>query len=253
MTVYWKHRKSANWQPQLTIWNTESYGNPGDFTALQNAINEAQEYIASHASSYTGAIVALYQDEVNIAQDLANEGKVNQNAIDRQLENLASARTALEATEGFDFDVTGITTGYDTERGFRHPGALHTDADFERIRKQLKAGNEKSRSSLQCIGQRRILTVYGCYKSRTDHHTRRGVGENYINAAQGASIAYQNALRWKIDGSEEHAIHAVDVPDEMGTRHQRHRRRLQLCTGCRTIRICLCQRRRTRARLRRMV
>ena len=120
-----------------------TYGNPGDFTALQNAINEAQEYIASHASSYTGAIVALYQDEVNIAQDLANEGKVNQNAIDRQLENLASARTALEATEGFDFDVTGITTGYDTERGFRHPGALHTDADFERIRKQLKAGNEK--------------------------------------------------------------------------------------------------------------
>ena len=38
-----------------------------------------------------------------------------------------------------------------------------------------------------------------------------GVGENYINAAQGASIAYQNALRWKIDGSEEHAKHAVDV------------------------------------------
>lgn len=121
-----------------------TYGNPGDFTALQNAINEAQEYITSHTSSYTGAIVALYQDEVNIAQDLVNEGKVNQNAIDRQLENLASARTALEAAAGFDFDVTGITTGYDTERGFRHPGALHTDADFERIRKQLKAGNEKS-------------------------------------------------------------------------------------------------------------
>lgn len=127
----------------LIVCADYTYGNPGDFTALQNAINEAQEYIASHASSYTGTIVALYQDEVNIAQDLANEGKVNQNAIDRQLENLASARTALEATEGFDFDVTGITTGYDTERGFRHPGALHTDADFERIRKQLKAGNEK--------------------------------------------------------------------------------------------------------------
>ena len=83
----------------LIVCADYTYGNPGDFTALQNAINEAQEYIASHASSYTGAIVALYQDEVNIAQDLANEGKVNQNAIDRQLENLASARTALEATE----------------------------------------------------------------------------------------------------------------------------------------------------------
>ena len=55
----------------LIVCADYTYGNPGDFTALQNAINEAQEYIASHASSYTGAIVALYQDEVNIAQDLA--------------------------------------------------------------------------------------------------------------------------------------------------------------------------------------
>ena len=62
----------------LIVCADYTYGNPGDFTALQNAINEAQEYIASHASSYTGTIVALYQDEVNIAQDLANEGKVNQ-------------------------------------------------------------------------------------------------------------------------------------------------------------------------------
>ena len=54
----------------LIICADYTYGNPGDFTALQNAINEAQEYIASHASSYTDAIVALYQDEVNIAQDL---------------------------------------------------------------------------------------------------------------------------------------------------------------------------------------
>ena len=188
-----------------------TYGNPGDFTALQNAINEAQEYIASHASSYTGAIVALYQDEVNIAQDLVNEGKVNQNAIDRQLENLASARTALEATEGFDFDVTGITTGYDTERGFRHPGALHTDADFERIREQLKAGNEK------VVAAYNVLVNAGFSQSTAATNPvptiirGGGVGENYINAAQGASIAYQNALRWKIDGSEEHAKHAVDV------------------------------------------
>ena len=195
----------------LIVCADYTYGNPGDFTALQNAINEAQEYIASHASSYTGAIVALYQDEVNIAQDLANEGKVNQNAIDRQLENLASARTALEATEGFDFDVTGITTGYDTERGFRHPGALHTDADFERIRKQLKAGNEK------VVAAYNVLVNAGFSQSTAATNPvptiirGGGVGENYINAAQGASIAYQNALRWKIDGSEEHAKHAVDV------------------------------------------
>lgn len=41
----------------------------------------------------------------------------------------------------------------------------------------------------------------------------RGVAgdENYINAARGATIAYQNALRWKIEGNEKCAKHAVDV------------------------------------------
>ena len=59
------------------------------------------------------------------------------------------------------------------KRGFRHPGALHTDADLN-VSGNSSKPEMKSRSSLQCIGQRRILTVYGSYKSRTDHHTRRG-------------------------------------------------------------------------------
>ena len=36
-------------------------------------------------------------------------------------------------------------------------------------------------------------------------------GENYINAARGASIAFQNALRWKIEGNQDCAKHAVEV------------------------------------------
>ena len=130
MTVYWKHRKSANWQPQLTIWNTNI------LTAIRATSRHCKmpsmkpRNISLHTPLLTQRNRCTLPRRSNIAQDLVNEGKVNQNAIDRQLENLASARTALEATAGFDFDVTGITTGYDTERGFRHPGALHTDADL---------------------------------------------------------------------------------------------------------------------------
>lgn len=36
------------------------------------------------------------------------------------------------------------------------------------------------------------------------------VGENYINAARGASIAYQQALRWKIENDDEYAAKAVE-------------------------------------------
>ncbi len=183
---------------------------PGDFTALRKAINEAEEHVAAHASSYTGAAVALYRDEINIARDIADEGKADRTAVNRQLGNLASARAALEATEGFAFDTAGITAGYDTERGFRHPGALHTEADFERVREQLKAGNEKVVAAHDIL----VHAPYAQASAATypvPTIIRGGSGENYLNAARGASIAYQNALRWKIDGTEEHAAHAVDV------------------------------------------
>ncbi len=188
-----------------------AYGNPGDFTALQDAIDEAKEYIASRAFSYTEASIALYQDEVNVAQDLVNEGKAGRNDIARQIGILASARAALEATKGESFDTTGITAGYDTERGFRHPGALHTDADFERVREQLKAGNEKVRAAYDVLARAEFSQSTAPTNPVPTIVRGGGTGENYIHAAQGASIAYQNALRWKIDGSEEHARHAVDV------------------------------------------
>ena len=100
---------------------------------------------------------------------------------------------------------------YDTDRGFRHPGGLHTEADFVRIRQQLSEGNEK------------VVAAYNKLKSAAYAQSSAatypvetivrggGVGENYINAARGATIAYQNALRWKIDGSEANARHAVNV------------------------------------------
>ena len=100
---------------------------------------------------------------------------------------------------------------YNTDRGFRHPGGLHTEADFVRIRQQLSEGNEK------------VITAYNKLKNAAYAQSSAatypvetivrggGVGENYINAARGATIAYQNALRWKIDGSEAHARHAVNV------------------------------------------
>ena len=103
------------------------------------------------------------------------------------------------------------TEAYDTDRGFRHPGGLHSESDFIRIRQQLAEGNE------------RVIAAYEVLKNATYAQASAatypvetivrggGNGENYMNAARGATIAYQNALRWKIDGSEAHARHAVAV------------------------------------------
>ncbi|WP_340113140.1 LamG-like jellyroll fold domain-containing protein [Maribellus mangrovi] len=94
---------------------------------------------------------------------------------------------------------------------FVHPGMLHTNEDFERIKNQLAAGepavvagyenlkaNEWSQSN---IGTWPVETI------------KRGIAgdENYINAARGAHAAYLNALRWKISGNVAHANRAVYI------------------------------------------
>ena len=187
------------------------YGETGDFTALQAAVNEARTFVAENASSYPSAAIEIYQDEINMAQDLINEGKVNQSMIDEQEEALKNARQVLETSAGFIFDNEGIIEGYDTERGFRHPGGLHTKEDFDRIRQQLKDKNTKVVSAYNTL----INAEYSqsnCATFPVETIIRGGSsGQNYINAARGATIAYQNALRWQIDGSKEHAHHAVDV------------------------------------------
>ena len=186
------------------------YGETGDFTGLQAAIRDAQTFVAENASSYPAAAIAIFQDEINMAQTLVNEGRVNQATIDKQKEALDAAKATLLAVEGFQIDDQGITEGYDTARGFRHPGALHTDEDFERIRKQLANGNSKVREAYNVL----VNAAYAqsnCGTAPVETILRGGSVQNYINAARGATIAYQNALRWKIDGSAEHARHAVEV------------------------------------------
>ena len=97
------------------------------------------------------------------------------------------------------------------DRGFIHPGGLHTQADFDRVKQQLAEGNTK------------VTQAYNVLKSAAYAQSSAGTnpvetivrgggnGENYLHAARGAAIAYQNALRWKIEGNKACANHAVDV------------------------------------------
>ncbi len=96
-------------------------------------------------------------------------------------------------------------------QGFVHPGLLHTEEDFERIREQLDDGHPA------------VVQAYENLKanewSQSDVATwpvetiKRGIAgdENYMNAARGAAAAYQNALRWKISGEQAHADRAVFI------------------------------------------
>lgn len=107
--------------------------------------------------------------------------------------------------------ASAVAQEYNHEnRGFIHPGGLHTQADFDRIKQQLADGNEKVTAAYKVLKE----AAYSSASAATypsEIIVRGGSGENYINAARGATIAYQNALRWKIDGTKANADHAVKV------------------------------------------
>lgn len=97
-----------------------------------------------------------------------------------------------------------------TDCGFRHPGALHTDADFSRIGRQLAQGD----SAVTAAWKKLLASPYSQASTQTypvETVVRGGSGENYINAARGAAMAYQNALRWRIAHTKPNADAAVRI------------------------------------------
>ena len=97
------------------------------------------------------------------------------------------------------------------DRGFVHPGGLHTQADFDRVKAQIAAGNVKVKQAYQKLTSA-AYSQSGVQTYPVETIVRGGgSGENYINAARGATMAYQNALRWKIGGTEANAKAAVRI------------------------------------------
>lgn len=189
------------------------YGVAGDFTRLRTAVESAETYLqtAQQSGKYPQAALTDYEDVVAYSRYLLDQGMVSQTFIDQQVQALTSAKTVLTSTSGFVFNYEKQGETYNPERGFRHPGGLYTKSDFERVKKQIAEKNSK------------VLQAYNVLKTAAYAQSTAGtspvetivrgggVGENYLNAARGATIAFQNGLRWQLEGNTACAKHAVDV------------------------------------------
>ena len=102
------------------------------------------------------------------------------------------------------------TSTIDSERGFIHPGGLHTQADFDRVKAQIAAKNTTTMKAWSKLKNAEYAQS-NVQTSPVETIVRGGSGENYINAARGAAMAYQNALRWKIAGTTANARAAVRI------------------------------------------
>ena len=111
----------------------------------------------------------------------------------------------------FTFSFALFISAQTTDRGFIHPGGLHTQADFDRVKAQIAADNTKVKQAYAKLkaaayAQSSVQT----YPVETIVRGG-GNGENYMNAARGAAMAYQNALRWKIEDNKTCAKAAVRI------------------------------------------
>ena len=187
-----------------------NYGTVGNFTTLKSQLKSCQTYLDGiDDNNFPANSIAELRDAITLSSAMIEAQKASQTVIDKMVATLKSALANLKAAKGFKMNEASIVkTG---DKGFRHPGGLHTDDDFARVKQQLADKNPK------VVAAYNVLKNAEYAKSTTATWPTEtivrggGVGENYMNAARGAAIAYQNALLWKIDGNKANANHAVDV------------------------------------------
>lgn len=108
----------------------------------------------------------------------------------------------------------GLIHANNTAQGFVHPGMLHTQADFDRVKAKLAA-----KVSTYVEGYAKLTANSHAQLTYTPSATKwivrgasvDGVGENYSRAMNDAAAAYQCGLRWKLSGDKRYADKAVSI------------------------------------------
>ncbi len=137
-----------------------------------------------------------------------NDNRVSDNTINRRTV-LKSAMAAGVGVAGASVGLLGVATP--ASAALSHPGLLHTQADFDRMRSRVMAGDQPWQA-----GWERLTANPHSHPGWTPNPQetiRRGggSGENYPILYNDIHAAYQNALRWKIQGLTSHGDTARDI------------------------------------------
>ena len=184
------------------------YGTPGDFTELQALLQECQSFVASATEGYAPNAVAELEDQMRVVDRELKNARASQPLID---EFVATLRALLAQAQGSQGYQPKRVFEHTSDHGFVHPGGLVSQADIDRAKQMLADGNERMKRAWD------ILCANGY--SHADVATwptptvirGGGSGQNYMNCARGAAMAFQNALRWKIAGTRDNADAAVRI------------------------------------------
>lgn len=179
-------------------------GNP---VYLQKQVDEVKAWLDTISDSYAPNAVAEVQDAVTISEMVIAAGSASWTELDKQKQALKQAFATAQATYGYQ-PKRAVTPSAD--HGFVHPGCIVTQQDIDRAKQLLAQGDERVTQAwnILCANS---YSQSGTQTWPTEVVVRGGTGENYMNAARGAAMAYQNALRWKIAGTRDNADAAVRI------------------------------------------
>lgn len=94
-----------------------------------------------------------------------------------------------------------------------HPGLLHTEADFARIRDHVKSGAEPWKTGLAKLVARADPRWQPRPYETVCRGNNGGCTQNYPVLYRDVHAAYANAVYWKITGNTTHADAAVRIID----------------------------------------
>jgi hypothetical protein len=117
----------------------------------------------------------------------------------------ASSAGAVSGSGAAAQQATSVAT---SSRTFKHPGLLHTEADFARMRDKIAKGEQPWVSAWDAL-QKSGRAQLGRDPTPLETVIRGGTGENHRAMVEDVQRAYQFALRWKVSGDEAYARAAV--------------------------------------------
>ena len=93
-------------------------------------------------------------------------------------------------------------------RSFVHPGLMHTESDFARMRAKIAAGAQPWAGGWNALTSSSRAQI-GATPNPLETVVRGGDGENFRTMVEDLERAYQFALRWKVSGDTAYADRAV--------------------------------------------
>lgn len=103
-----------------------------------------------------------------------------------------------------------VIAGTANAQPFVHPGLLHTEADFARMRTKVNASAQPWKGSWDIlVANGRSQLTYN--PNPLDTVRRGGAGENYTRLFNDIAAAYQTAIRWKLTGDVAYANKSIAI------------------------------------------